>query len=211
MAGKKFYVVWQGRETGVFDCWEDCKRSVEGFQEAKYKSFKNPELAEKAFREGAQEYWGKALREPSTLDPHTLRAIGKPIENSISVDAACSSRSGEMEYQGVYTGVRQLLFTNGPFRGGSNNIGEFLALVHALAWCKKHRIKLPVYTDSRTAMAWLRNKKARTRIQPGPDNQALFDLIRRAEKWLRENHWDNAVLKWETEAWGEIPADFGRK
>ncbi len=210
MAEKKYYVVWEGRETGVFDSWDSCKKSVQGFEGAKYKSFKTKELAEEAFKGDLYRYWGKAIVEPQ-LSKEQLKAIGKPIENSISVDAACNSTTGVMEYQGVYTGVKQQIFKMGPFQGGSNNIGEFLALVHALAWCKKHRITLPVYTDSRTAMAWVRNKKAKTKISPGNNNREVFELIRRAEKWLQENSWTNPIIKWETEAWGEIPADFGRK
>jgi ribonuclease HI len=35
--------------------------------------------------------------------------------------------------------------------------------------------------------------------------------MERAEKWLLSNEFSNEILKWETKAWGEIPADFGRK
>jgi ribonuclease HI len=62
-----------------------------------------------------------------------------------------------------------------------------------------------------TALAWLRTGKARTKIEKTDKNAVLFDLLSRAEKWLSENKYENKVLKWETEVWGEIPADFGRK
>ena len=39
----------------------------------------------------------------------------------------------------------------------------------------------------------------------------LFELIDRAENWLKTNHYSNKILKWDTPLWGEIPADFGRK
>jgi ribonuclease HI len=42
-------------------------------------------------------------------------------------------------------------------------------------------------------------------------NKDLLELIKRAENWLKENSFRNPILKWETKAWGEIPADFGRK
>lgn len=42
-------------------------------------------------------------------------------------------------------------------------------------------------------------------------NKSVFDLIERAEAWLNANTWQNPILKWDTENWGEIPADFGRK
>lgn len=210
MSKTKYYVVWEGRETGIFDNWKACEESIRGFEGAKYKSFMTKEMAEKAFKDNMYKYWGKAVHE-TRLSPEQLKAIGKPLDNSISVDAACNGKTGEMEYQGVYTGVKQLLFRKGPYQGGTNNIGEFLAIVHALAWCKKHRIDLPVYTDSRTAMAWVRNKKAKTKAVRTSKNEGLFELIERAENWLKKNTWNNPLLKWETEAWGEIPADFGRK
>jgi len=133
------------------------------------------------------------------------------IPNSLSVDAACSGNPGVMEYRGVYTATGQEIFRQGPFQQGTNNIGEFLALVHGLALLKQQNSTIPVYSDSVSAMAWVRNKKAKTTLEICPENQILFDLIARAEKWLRTNSYSNPVLKWETRIWGEIPADFGRK
>ncbi len=208
---KKYYTVWRGHQTGVFDNWQKCRKAVEGYQGAIYRSFPDKEQAWKAFDGNYADFIGNNKKPESKLSPEQLKAIGKPDPDSISVDAACNSVTGQMEYQGVETQSGARLFKMGPFQKGSNNIGEFLAIVHALAWCKKHDIHLPVYTDSRTAMAWVRNKKARTKVTPTGENQALFELIRRAEKWLEDNSWDNEIRKWETEAWGEIPADFGRK
>ncbi len=210
MPGKKFYTVWRGNETGVFDNWNDCKKAVEGYQGAIYKSFPSEEMAWKAFEGNYADYMGKDKRQ-SKLSAAQRRAIGEPIQDSISVDAACSSKTELMEYRGVDTKSGAEFFRKGPYAGGSNNIGEFLAIVHGLAWCKKHNLHRPIYTDSHTAMIWVRNRKAKTKVQPGPHNLELFNLISRAEKWLRENRVDIPVLKWETEAWGEIPADFGRK
>lgn len=131
---------------------------------------------------------------------------------SWSVDAACSGNPGKMEYQGVVTDSKALLFHFGPVPGGTNNIGEFLALVHALAQLQKEgKTKLPIYTDSRTAMAWVRKKKANTKLKPTSKNAPLFQLIRRAEQWLKNTKYSNPILKWDTDRWGEIPADFGRK
>ena len=45
----KFYVVWQGRETGIFTSWEECKPQIEDYKGAQYKSFKTREEAEQAF------------------------------------------------------------------------------------------------------------------------------------------------------------------
>ncbi len=210
MGKKKFYTVWRGNQTGVFNSWDACRKAVEGFQGAIYKSFPDEEQAWSAYEGNYADYIGKD-KHVSSLSKEELSALGNPIMDSISVDAACNSKTGRMEYQGVETQSGARLFRMGPFAGGSNNIGEFLAIVHALAWCKKHNFIRPIYTDSKTAMSWVRNKKARTKVEKRRENQALFNLIERAEHWLQNNTWDTPILKWETEAWGEIPADFGRK
>lgn len=206
---QKYYVVWQGHQTGVFASWAECKKAVSDFQGAQYKSFSSLELAKKALEGNYFDYIGK--KEPSSLAPEKLKRIGSPNYNSISVDAASSGNPGIVEYQGVDTKTKKLLFHNGPFDYGTNNIGEFLALVHGLGILKKHNSQRILYTDSKIAMAWVKRKKCNTKLARTPKNEILFDLVDRAEKWLQENDYQTKVVKWETEAWGEIPADFGRK
>lgn len=210
MSKQKFYVVWKGKKTGVFDKWTDCETQIKGYEGAQYKSFKTRELAETAFKGNSKDYIGKEVVE-SELSPEQLRLIGKPLLDSIAVDAASSSATNEVEYKGVYVKTGKVIFLKGPYKDGTNNIGEFLALVHALAYCKRKDLALPIYSDSRTAISWVRNKKAKTKQEQTLENGQLFDLIERAENWLNTNTYSNKVLKWETKAWGEIPADFGRK
>ncbi len=210
MAKKKYYVVWKGYNPGIYDNWQDCKQQISGYKGAVYKAYPDMLSAKRAFNDDYNMQIGKNP-EGQKVDEELLKKAGAPLMESISVDAACNMVSKKMEYQGVYTKTGEVLFRKGPYEGGSNNIGEFLAIVHALAHCKKHNIKLPVYTDSATAINWVYKKKANTKIVEECHNKKLFDLIHRAEKWLHENTWDNKILKWETAAWGEIPADFGRK
>jgi len=210
MGKQKFYVVWKGHKTGVFDSWEECKEQTHGFPNAVFKSFLTRELAEKAFNSDSKEFVGVDIFE-STLSKEELTLIGDPIEESISVDGACNVGMGIVEYQGVDTKTKKVLFKKGPFEGGTNNIGEFLAIVHALAYCKKENIDKPIYSDSKNAMSWVRDKKVRTSQEKNDKNTELFDLIDRAIKWLENNEYSNKILKWETKAWGENPADFGRK
>ncbi|MCL4140489.1 UNVERIFIED_CONTAM: hypothetical protein GTU68_048551 [Idotea baltica] len=195
MAKKKFYVVWKGKKTGVFSSWNACKKQIDGFAGAQYKSFASKEEAEIAIKGNYAE----------------LKQIGEPIVPSISVDAACSGNPGKMEYRGVETHSKSQLFIQGPFEKGTNNIGEFLALVHGLGYLKQKMIDLPIYSDSRIAMSWVKKGQCRTNLQLTDENKPLFDMIKRAEKWLKENKYSTTILKWETKAWGEIPADFGRK
>jgi|SRR3989339_125388 len=210
MAKQKYYVVWVGRQTGIFETWEECNEQIFGFPRAVYKSFKTKELAEQAFMTSSKEYIGREIFE-AELTKEQLEKIGEPITDSISVDGAWNTSTGVVEYQGVHTGTGKLLFKVGPFDDGTNNIVEFLAIVHALAYCKQNNIKLPIYSDSRNAIGWVRDKEARTNHDKSDKNKKLFELIERAIKWLNENTYENEILKWETKAWGENPADFGRK
>jgi len=212
MAKKKFYVVWEGKQRGIYTSWNNCKKQIDGFIGAKYKSFKTEELAKKAFQGNYFDFIGKDIHE-TTLSKEELTKIGKPITNSIAVDGACNHK-GDAEYQGVYTDTKTLLFKQGPFKGGSNNLMEFLALIHGLAWLKKNKLDLPLYSDSRTAIGWVWKKAIKTTIKKTKENKEIFDLVDRGIDWLKKNPEmisNKYILKWETKAWGEIPADFGRK
>ncbi|MDR0961065.1 MAG: ribonuclease H family protein [Mediterranea sp.] len=214
MKKQKYYVVWEGVTPGVYLSWTDCQLQTKGYQGAKYKSFDTREEAEKAFASSPYVYIGKKASQQSSapLLP-TFGDAAHPlpyIENSMAVDAACSGNPGAMEYRGVHVASRQQMFHYGPVYG-TNNIGEFLAIVHALAWFKKQQIDLPIYSDSRNAIAWVKQKTCKTKLPRNERTATVFNLIERAEKWLRENSYTTKVLKWETKLWGEIPADFGRK
>lgn len=210
---RKFYVVWIGRVPGIYDTWDDCREQVEGFPGARYKSFDSQTQATEAFRGDPATHMG--VIHSIARHSHTsvcYDSFPEIVKNSIAVDAACSRNPGPVEYQGVdvMTGAR--LFHVGPIPDGTNNIGEFLALVHALAHFDKENLPdVTIYSDSRTAIAWVRNRKARTSITPTPSNARIRSLVARAEQWLQTHTPRNPILKWETEKWGEIPADFGRK
>ena len=207
MAKQKFYVVWKGVKPGVYNSWDECKLQINNFEGALYKSFPTKEIAEKAYRSGPWEHLGKSKNEGKSNIP----IQGNIIRESLAVDAACSGNPGPMEYRGVYVADGRELFIKGPYQKGTNNIGEFLAIVHGLAFLKQQNIEIPIYSDSVNAMLWVKNKKCKTKLEPCEKNKPIFELIERAEKWLNENTYKNKIIKWETEKWGEIPADFGRK
>lgn len=211
MSKKKFYVVWNGRKKGVFTSWKVCKEQIDGFENAQYKSFANLDEAEKASKGKYEDYKGKNTKKPA-LSTKEKAKFGKLNLESIAVDAACAGNPGKMEYRGVLTHNKKEIFRKGPFDKGTNNIGEFLALVHGIALLKaKKKEDIPIYSDSKIAMSWIRQKKCKTNLQFDASNKDLLELIKRAEIWLKENSFKNPILKWETKAWGEIPADFGRK
>lgn len=206
MGKGKYYVVWKGRKSGIYDNWDDCREQIFGFEGAAYKSFKTKEEADEGFKSSQK----KNTRFNSVSNEITSVSSG-PIIESIAVDGAGNNISGLVEYRGVYTRTKEVLFSRGPFEGGTNNLVEFLALVHALAYCKERNIKLPIYSDSKTAIAWVRQKKIKTVAVKDETNNKIFEYIDGAIKWLENNAYSNKILKWETHLWGEIPADYGRK
>lgn len=214
----KWYVVWVGVEPGICDTWVECKLRTSGYPGAKYKSYDTVEEAKEAYEAGYQAPEPKervATKRVSNmrLTPEQLSEF--PIDvRSIAVDAACSGNPGMMEYRCVYVfGDPSMpdIFHFGPIMG-TNNIAEFLAIVHALALLKqKGDTETTIYSDSRNAMLWVNSKKCKTTLPHEPQFAKAHELIARAEKWLRENAVVNKVVKWETKIWGQIPADFGRK
>ena len=189
-----FYVVWQGRETGVFESWAACEQQVKGVA-AKYKGFATRAEAEKALAEGAdkfitprstankQEHNAISLKD---LPPTEMQQHGVTLP-ALAVDAACSGNPGKMEFRGVIADTGTEVFHRGPYIGGTNNIGEFLAIVLGLAYLKKHNLPWVLYSDSKTAIAWIRQKKCKTQLEWNANNQDLFLAVRAAEKWLADN------------------------
>ena len=211
MAQNKFYVVWIGLNPGVYDSWEACKQQVEGWKGAVYKAFDTRAEAEEAINEPpenyiekkAPEHKGGRKKKDKPLPPEVIR-------QALAVDAACSGNPGDMEYRAVYLGDMEEKFHFGPILG-TNNIGEFLAIVHALALYKNRGLDWPLYSDSHNAILWVQAGKCRTKLDRTPETEAVFQRIESAERWLRDNTYRNPIIKWDTKKWGEIPADFGRK
>jgi ribonuclease HI len=211
MAKKKYYVIWIGYQIGIVDSWEECQNRTNGYKGAKFKSFKTLAEAQKAFEMPWTETTSAPAKKSSYPPPkNPSLKNSKPIKESLSVDAACSGNPGLMEYRGVHVKTKAEWFRM-AFSLGTNNIGEFLGIVHGLAELKRRKLNIPVYTDSTIAMKWIRKKKCGTKLPRTPETEELFKLIERAETWLNQNTFDQPLLKWDTKAWGEIPADFGRK
>ena len=202
----KYYVVWKGRKTGVFSSWEACAAQVQGFAGARYKSFASRLAAEQAFQGKYTAHVGKPVS-----SGQWLFAPNPPVAESWCVDAACSGSPGPLEYRGVDLQTGKEIFHQGPYQHGTNNVGEFLAIVQALMLLKKRRSAITLYSDSAVAIGWVRKKCCNTELTPDEKNAALFDLITQAENWLSEQTYSNPIKKWDTQAWGEIPADFNRK
>ena len=209
---QRYYVVWAGVNPGIYDSWTDCQLQTKGYEGALFKAFDTRQEAERAFASQPHDYIRKAAPDTPKAKPQPA-ALPLPDDvrtGCLVVDAACSGNPGQMEYRGLHLPSGQQVFHYGPVYG-TNNIGEFLAIVHALALLKQKGLHMPVYSDSRNALLWVRQKKCKTKLPRNARTEALFQLIERAEKWLREHECTLPLRKWDTEQWGEIPADFGRK
>ncbi len=201
----KHYVVWKGRKTGIFSSWPEAEAQVKGFAGAEYKAFDTLSEAREAFSGRYQDYLGPKATQNRLLE------VPPPITPSYCVDAACSGNPGLLEYRCVETASGKEIFHRGPFAQGTNNVGEFLAIVEALRLCKEKGYTWPIYSDSINAIAWVKAKKAHTNLVRTQQNAELFERIAQAETWLRSHTYPNPILKWQTDSWGENPADFGRK
>lgn len=221
MAGK-YYVVWEGGAPGIYDSWPACQAQVSGRKDAKYKSYASKKEAETAYREGWKKHWGQgggksagaSSKSPATSGalPLSPQDAEREIEfDSISVDVGTRGNPGPVEYRGVDTRSGEVLFAVGPVSKGTNNLGEFLAIVHALAYLKRQGSAKTIYSDSRTALKWVKQKEVVTTLPRDATTKEIWELVDRAISWLKVNTYPNKVLKWETERWGEVKADYGRK
>lgn len=219
---KKYYVVWNGVSPGIYTSWTDCKLQINGFEGAVYKSFDTAEEAEQAYQSSPYQYIRKKTADQTTASNEKLTDVPTnrkdtvlplPLEvtaEALAVDAACSGNPGPMEYRAVYLRTGEVVFHYGPVYG-TNNIGEFLAIVHGLALLKQKGLDMPIYSDSRNAISWVKQKHCKTKLERNARTEGLFQLIERAENWLKNNNYSTKIIKWETDRWGEVPADFGRK
>jgi len=213
MAKQKYYVVWAGRKPGVYASWAECQTQIDKFDEAKFKSYETKAAADQAYREGWKKHWGSGKSSGAAQKKATGgAATDEEIDyDSISVDVGTSGNPGPVEYKGVDTKTGAVLFSVGPISKGTNNLGEFLAIVHGLAYLKKLGSGKTVYSDSVNALKWVKQKQVSTTLARDESTVEIWDLVDRAEKWLKTNSYPNKVLKWQTKSWGEIKADYGRK
>jgi len=210
---QKYYVVWHGRKTGIFNTWAECERQVINFSGARYKSFKTKLEAEEAFtmNEAKDDYFSVNNSHLTNQNRKITNHQSAIIMDSICVDASCLGNPGIVEYRGVDTKTHAEIFHKSPMGNGTNNLGEFLAIVHGLAYLKRENKDIPIYSDSRTAMLWVKNKNVKTTLKRNASNEEIFNLVDRALIWLSNHSYTNKILKWNSKEWGEIPADFGRK
>lgn len=201
----KYYVVWEGFASGIVDSWEKCIPLVKGYKNAKYKSFTSLQEAKNAFQTGWEFFYAFTKTDEAKPLPEKI------FDTAICVDAACSGNPGVMEYRGVEPYTQAELFRK-KFELGTNNIGEFLAIVHGLAFIQKYNMSVDtLYSDSEIAIEWVEQKTIRSKLIRNNSTEPLWETVDRALMWLHTHNYTITVRKWQTDLWGENPADFGRK
>ncbi len=208
----KYYVVWEGRVPGIYTSWSECKEQIEHWPQPKYKSYTDIHEATAAFR-------GSPFAQLDVISAIVAEAGREWAEAArptagIAVDGACAGNPGKMEYRAVDIATGTEIFRRGADGKliGTNNIAEYLALVHIGAeLMRRGDTTTPIYSDSRTAQSWLRRRHSKSTLERTPQTAAVLDLLARADLWVARHTIPNPILKWDTDRWGEIPADFGRK
>jgi ribonuclease HI len=216
MAKQKFYVVWVGRKPGVYTSWTECQEQINKFDDAKFKSYETKAAADEAYKAGWKKHWGQGKQPSSSGSSPRKSSTGtQSVEeidyNSISVDVGTSGNPGPVEYKGVDTQTGEVIFAKGPIKRGTNNLGEFLAIVHGLAYLQKKGSNKTIYSDSANAIKWVKQRAVSSTLERDELTKEIWDLVDRAVHWLKTNKYDNKVVKWQTKQWGEIKADYGRK
>ncbi|NHN32384.1 ribonuclease H [Paenibacillus agricola] len=231
MAKQKFYVVWEGKVPGIYTSWADCQLQTNGYPQAKFKAYESAAEAQAALARGWKASFASAKAAAgSGAASKTSAASGsggsaskaaksaangslpeQVVLDSISVDVGSKGNPGIVEYKGVSTRTGEVIFEHPPIAKGTNNLGEFLAIVHALAYLKQRNSTMTIYTDSKTAMSWINKRTVATTLPRDESTKEIWTLVDRALAWLQNNNYTNPILKWDTKAWGEIKADYGRK
>lgn len=204
MAKKNFYVVTIGRKPGIYTTWAECEKQVKGFSGASFKGFS-------LYDDAYAHLHGSTTKTPEVTND--LKSSNEKVLDvvpvSISTDAACSGNPGPLEYRAVWTDTGETIFQK-SFPVGTANIGEFLALVGAIKHARTTRLNCPIYTDSITAISWVRKKNHRSTFDFS-SHPELQQEIEEAVAYLQAHEMYDRVLKWHTSMQGEIKADYGRK
>jgi hypothetical protein len=147
----------------------------------------------------------KEVRTPSLFE------IPKRPTKGICSD--CGSVNGKnpgiFKYRLVNIETKEVIFEKIISGNCTNNLAELLGAVHAIGYNTANYLNLPVYTDSQTALSWIRKKLIKTKhIVTDAELQEELDI---ALKYIKTLSKAEHPLLWNTVAWGQIDADYGAK
>lgn len=190
---KKYYVVWEGREKGIFPDWDICKKHIDKFAGARYKSFKTLAEAEAAFKAGGhastkktkaapRKYSGKGLKTYTAAEVDALE-----VKTKIFTDGGCEPNPGKAgSGVAVYRDGKISELWYGLFNPqGTNNTAELNALHQALLMAEKeieNKATVAIFCDSKYSIQcvtqWAVNWEKKGWKKPGGEIKNL-ELIQR--------------------------------
>jgi ribonuclease HI len=205
VAAKKFYVVWSGRNTGIFTDWPTAQASVDKYPGARYKAFPTRAEAEQAYRAG---------RPPVVRAKSRAKAVAKESSDAgsaaeakfdlrIYCDGACDPNPGHAGSGiAVYRDGRVVELWFGLHHpNGTNNTAELNALYHALLMGEKAMQAgetVEILSDSKYALScidvwaagWEKRgwKKTGGEIKNLAIIQASYTLYNRIKPAIRLTH-----------------------
>jgi ribonuclease HI len=236
------YVVWKGRKPGVYDSWSECYEQVNGYSGPVYKGFHSRGEAKEALKRDpliyvrglpgkntSQKSHDQLKKEARRRNRYERRAEKRQQRKEaqavvqrqerlelpcIVVDGSYLGNLDRMEYQAIGLPQNAIIFSDGPYRGGGASIAEFLGLVKGLQYLENRQMDMLIYSDSKTALSWVRRCKVNSVILKRDDcPDQVKEMVQDALGWLRSNtdFTKGRFRKWHTTFWGENPADYGRK
>jgi ribonuclease HI len=204
---QKFYVVWSGRQTGIFSDWATTQKAVDGYAGARFMSFPTRAEAEQAFARGSHSTIpAKSASRQKTRTSDVERSAKHSAHQfnvSIYCDGACepnpgNAGSGIVVYRAGK--LAQLWFGLYNPRG-TNNTAELNALYHALRMAEaeiKDGYTVEVCSDSAYSIncirSWAANwekkgwKKSDGEIKNLEIIKECYAIYRRIAKELKLTH-----------------------
>jgi len=174
---KKFYVVWQGRTPGIYTDWNSCKRQVDQFAGARYKSFPTQAEAEQAFKGGASKsssaksasFKSSGIKKPAGtstvkngIKTYTAAEIDKMVlDVKFFTDGGCEPNPGQAGsgmaiYRNEHGSEQVSELWYGLYNPmGTNNTAELNALYQALMMAKTESEQgktVAIFCDSKYAI-----------------------------------------------------------
>jgi len=137
------------------------------------------------------------------------------------VDGSTRGNPGPSEYRAMNLATGEVVF-HCKIGIATNNITEFIALAHCVLYCIQNDLTTEIYTDSQTALSWLRKKSTNSSLPNNEKTAIARDYMNRIIAKLKDVNIiydgidtkvnDNIIVsKWYSSEYGEIPADFGYK
>ena len=152
---KKYYAVKAGHKPGIYETWDECKKNVDGYPGAQYKSFKTLKEAEDFLVTGYvyKERDTRTLEEVLEARAQEEKEDGSASEAVAYVDGSFNSETEEYSYgMVIYHGGNvfedSMCFNNPDMVSLRNIAGEIEGSMHAISYCLEHGIKsVDIYYD----------------------------------------------------------------